>query len=118
MSETVNEKVSENVEGADKDARKKPRRIGVVTSDKMQKTITIVVERLVKHPFYKKYVRERTVLKAHDEKNEAKTGSLVEVEFTRPLSKTKRWNLVRVLRQGTETVQIDTTVKTAEGGAA
>ena len=78
------------------------RRIGVVTSDKMQKTITVVVERLVKHPLYKKYVRQRTVLKAHDEKNVAKVGSVVEVEFARPLSKTKRWNLVRVLRAGEE----------------
>ena len=76
------------------------RRIGVVTSDKMQKTITVVVERLVKHALYKKYVRKRTVLKAHDEKGEAKLGALVEIEFTRPLSKTKRWNLLRVLRAG------------------
>jgi small subunit ribosomal protein S17 len=76
----------------------RPRKIGVVTSDKMQKTITVVVERLVKHPVYKKYVRERTILKAHDETNEAKTGNLVEVEFTRPLSKTKRWKLVRIIR--------------------
>ena len=74
------------------------RRIGVVTSDKMQKTITVVVDRLVKHPLYKKYVKERTVLKAHDEKNEAKVGSVVEIEFSRPLSKTKRWTLVRVIR--------------------
>ncbi len=79
---------------------RKVRRIGIVTSDKMQKTITIVIERLVKHQLYKKFVRQRTVLKAHDEKNEAKIGSVVEVEFTRPLSKTKRWSLVRVLRAG------------------
>ena len=84
---------------ADAEARRKPRMIGLVTSDTMQKTITVVVERLVKHPVYKKYVRERTILKAHDEKNEAKTGSTVEVEFSRPLSKTKRWTLVRVIRQ-------------------
>lgn len=77
-------------------------RIGNVTSDKMQKTITVVVERLVKHPVYSKYVRQRTVLKAHDEKREAKTGDLVEVAFTRPLSKTKRWTLVRVVRAGEE----------------
>lgn len=80
----------------------KARRIGIVTSDKMKKTITVVVERLVKHALYKKYVRQRTVLKAHDESNVAKVGNLVEVEFTRPLSKTKRWNLVRVLRAGEE----------------
>ena len=76
----------------------RPRKIGVVKSDKMQKTITVVVERLVKHAVYKKYIRERTILRAHDEKNEAKIGNLVEVEFTRPLSKTKRWKLVRVIR--------------------
>ncbi len=81
-------------------ARAKPRKIGVVTSDKMQKTITVVIERLEKHRLYKKYVRKRTVLKAHDEKNEAKIGAVVELEFARPLSKTKRWNLVRILRQG------------------
>src|SRR5262245_4401634 len=80
--------------------RAKPRRVGVVTSDKMQKTITVVVERLEKHPVYKKYVRKRTVLKAHDEKNEAKVGAVVEVEFARPLSKTKRWTLLRIVRQG------------------
>jgi small subunit ribosomal protein S17 len=90
---------AENATKADATATKpRPRKIGVVKSDKMQKTITVVVERLVKHPLYKKYVRERTVLKAHDEKNEAKAGSVVEVEFSRPLSKTKRWNLVRVIR--------------------
>jgi len=81
-------------------ARAKPRKIGVVTSDKMQKTITVVIERLEKHRLYKKYVRKRTVLKAHDEKNEARIGAVVELEFARPLSKTKRWNLVRILRQG------------------
>jgi small subunit ribosomal protein S17 len=81
---------------------RRARRIGIVTSDKMQKTITVVIERLVKHAVYKKYVRQRTILKAHDEKNVAKVGSVVEVEFSRPLSKTKRWNLVRVLRAGEE----------------
>ena len=60
----------------------------------------LAVPRLEKHRLYKKYVRKRTVLKAHDEKNEAKIGAVVELEFARPLSKTKRWNLVRILRQG------------------
>jgi small subunit ribosomal protein S17 len=80
------------------EARAKPRRIGVVTSDRMKKTITVAVERLVRHPLYGKYVRQRTVLKAHDENGEARVGNVVEVEFTRPLSKTKRWRLVRVIR--------------------
>jgi small subunit ribosomal protein S17 len=82
------------------DAKSKPRRVGMVTSDKMDKTITVVVERLVRHPLYRKYVRRRTVLKAHDENQEAKTGDRVEVEFSRPLSKTKRWQLVRVVQKG------------------
>ena len=91
---------SASASAAPAEARTRPRKVGVVTSDKMQKTITVVVERLEKHPLYKKYVRKRTVLKAHDEKREAKVGAVVEVEFARPLSKTKRWNLVRILRQG------------------
>src|SRR5262245_43701451 len=75
----------------------RPSQIGVVTSDKMQKTITVKVERLVKHPKYGKYVRRFSVLKAHDPESTAKVGDKVEVEFTRPLSKTKRWRLVRAL---------------------
>lgn len=72
--------------------------VGVVTSDKMQKTIVVSVERLVKHPRYKKYVHKYTTLKAHDEKNEAKHGDQVEIVQTRPLSKTKNWRLVKVLK--------------------
>ncbi|NUM34059.1 MAG: 30S ribosomal protein S17 [Candidatus Brocadiae bacterium] len=72
--------------------------VGVVTSDKMQKTIVISVERLVKHPRYKKYVHKYTTLKAHDEKSEAKVGDQVEIMQTRPLSKTKNWRLVKVLK--------------------
>jgi len=79
-----------------------PRRQGVVTSDKMNKTRTVVVHRLVKHPLYRKYVRRRTILKVHDENEESKNGDRVEVEFTRPLSKTKCWRLVRVLEQSAE----------------
>jgi small subunit ribosomal protein S17 len=72
---------------------------GVVASAKSQKTITVVSERLVAHPIFKKYVRQHTVLKAHDEKGEAREGDLVEVMSTRPLSKTKRWRLVRIVRR-------------------
>ncbi len=74
--------------------------VGTVTSDKMQKTITVSVERLEKHPLYGKYVRRRTVCKAHDENNEARIGDRVEIMATRPLSKTKQWRLVRVLERG------------------
>ncbi len=75
----------------------KPRIIGVVTRDRMQKTRTVVVERLVKHRLYRKYIRRRTVLKAHDEAETSKVGDRVELEFSRPLSKTKRWRLLRVV---------------------
>lgn len=71
---------------------------GVVTSAKAAKTITVRVDRLVKHPMVEKYVRRDTVLYAHDEKREAKEGDQVEVAATRPLSKTKFWRLVRVVR--------------------
>ena len=72
--------------------------IGVVTSTRMAKTITVSVERLVKHPKYGKYVRRRMRLAAHDEHETAQEGDHVEVAFTRPLSKTKRWRFVRVVR--------------------
>lgn len=72
--------------------------IGKVVSDKMQKTIVVVSETLRKHPLYKKYVRHRTKYYAHDEKNEAKVGDLVLIEETRPLSKLKRWRLVKIIK--------------------
>lgn len=72
---------------------------GVVVSDKMDKTVTVVWERHVKHPRYGKFVRRHTRLHAHDEKNEAKVGDFVEIMATRPLSKTKTWRLVRVIRK-------------------
>ena len=72
---------------------------GTVSSDKMDKSITVVVERLVKHPVYEKFVKRQTKIHAHDEKNDARVGDLVEVAETRPLSKLKRWRLVRVTRR-------------------
>ena len=77
----------------------KKRKVGIVESDKMDKTISVVVERLVRHPRYEKYIRRRSTFKAHDPHNEAKAGDLVEIQETRPLSKTKSWRLVRVLRR-------------------
>ncbi len=70
---------------------------GTVTSDKMDKTITVTVERLVQHPRYKKYVRKYTKLKAHDAKEEAKLGDRVELMETRPISRTKNWRLIRII---------------------
>ena len=74
-------------------------RIGVVTSDKMEKTITVSIERRVKHPIYGKFVKSTKKFKAHDEKNDAKTGDIVKISETRPLSKTKRWRLVEVVER-------------------
>jgi small subunit ribosomal protein S17 len=73
---------------------------GRVISDKMDKTITVAIERLVKHPVYGKYVRRTTKLHAHDEHNECRTGDLVTIRQCRPLSKTKAWTLVAVLERG------------------
>lgn len=71
--------------------------IGVVTSDKMNKTRRIEISRLVKHQRYGKYVRRRTVCHAHDENNESRLGDTVEIMETRPLSKMKHWRLVRIV---------------------
>lgn len=71
--------------------------IGVVTSNKMQKTITVEVTRLEKHSKYKKYLRRQTKFYAHDEKGEAKVGDTVEIMETRPLSKLKRWRLMKIV---------------------
>ncbi|MFN6373556.1 MAG: 30S ribosomal protein S17 [Chitinophagia bacterium] len=72
---------------------------GVVSSDKMEKTITVAVERKVKHPIYGKFVKKTTKFHAHDEKNEAKPGDFVRIMETRPLSKTKRWRLVEIIEK-------------------
>jgi small subunit ribosomal protein S17 len=72
---------------------------GVVSSDKMDKTITVAVERKVKHPIYGKFVKKTTKFHAHDDKNECSIGDVVKIMETRPLSKTKRWRLVEVVEK-------------------
>ncbi len=74
-------------------------RIGKVVSNKMQKTITVAVDRKVKHPIYGKFVKKTTRFHAHDEKNECSIGDVVRIMETRPLSKTKRWRLVEVVEK-------------------
>src|SRR5215469_4737749 len=74
-------------------------RIGVVSSNKMNKTITVAVERKVKHPIYGKFVKKSTKFHAHDEKNECTVGDIVKIMESRPLSKTKRWRLVEVVEK-------------------
>ena len=74
--------------------------VGTVVSDKMDKTITVREERLVKHPLYGKYVRRASTYKAHDERNEAREGDQVEIVHGRPRSKTKTWRLSRIVGRG------------------
>ncbi|HDI82393.1 30S ribosomal protein S17 [bacterium] len=75
------------------------KRIGRVVSDKPDKTILVEVERMVKHPLYKKYIKRRRKFMAHDEKNEARVGDVVEIVETRPLSRHKRWRLLRIIER-------------------
>ena len=74
-------------------------RIGQVVSDKMDKTIVVAIEDSVRHPLYKKTLKRTYKLKAHDENNECGIGDTVEVMETRPLSKDKRWRLVRIIEK-------------------
>jgi small subunit ribosomal protein S17 len=74
-------------------------RVGKVVSNKMQKSITVAVDRKVKHPIYGKFVHKTTKFMAHDEKNEAGIGDTVRIMETRPLSKSKRWRLVEIIEK-------------------
>ena len=89
--------MSEETKKAERNLRKM--RTGVVRSNKMDKTITVAVERRVKHPIYGKFVKKTTSFHAHDEKNECAVGDIVKIMETRPLSKTKRWRLVEVVEK-------------------
>ncbi len=74
-------------------------RIGVVSSNKMTKSITVTVERKVKHPIYGKFLKKSSSFHAHDEQNTAGIGDVVRIMETRPLSKTKRWRLVEIIEK-------------------
>ena len=74
-------------------------KVGVVTSNKMDKSITISVQRRLRHPMYGKFVKKSTKFMAHDEKNECNEGDTVRIMETRPLSKSKRWRLVEVIER-------------------
>lgn len=89
--------MAEEIKSAERNLRKT--RTGVVRSNKMDKTITVTVERKVKHPIYGKFVKKTTSFHAHDEKNECTIGDIVKIMETRPLSKTKRWRLVEVVEK-------------------
>ena len=73
--------------------------VGTVVSNKMEKTVTVLVERKVQHPLYGKYVVKSKKYHAHDENNEANLGDTVQIMETRPLSKTKRWRLVQIVEK-------------------
>jgi small subunit ribosomal protein S17 len=93
---------------------------GTVTSAATPKTITVQVERTFRHARYGKYMRRRKKYAAHDEKGEARRGDVVEIEATRPLSKRKRWRLLRVVRRAdilTEVTDVETEIASA-GGAS
>ena len=79
--------------------RKRKTLVGVVFSDKMDKTVGVMVNRLVLHPIYKKYIRKRKKVKAHDEKNECRIGDKVLLIETRPLSKEKRWRVKEIVER-------------------
>ena len=74
-------------------------RVGIVSSNKMDKTIVVKVERKIKHPLYGKFLKKTTSFHAHDEKNECSIGDTVKIMESRPLSKTKRWRLVEVVEK-------------------
>lgn len=73
--------------------------LGKVVSAKMDKSISVLVERRLQHPLYKKFIRKSTRFHAHDEANECNEGDIVEIEETRPISKTKNWRLLRVVEK-------------------
>jgi small subunit ribosomal protein S17 len=72
---------------------------GIIVSNKMDKTVVVQVERLVKHPLYKKFIRRRNKFMAHDKDNACEIGDRVEISESRPLSKTKRWRVIRIIEK-------------------
>ena len=82
-----------------KERGKKRQVVGIVVSDKMDKTVTVLVERLVKHRLYQKYVRRRTKFAAHDEGNACKIGDMVMITESRPLSRSKKWRVAKIVEK-------------------
>jgi small subunit ribosomal protein S17 len=92
--------------------------IGVVTSDKMNKTRRVEIPRLVKHARYGKYIRRRTICHVHDEQNQSHMGDSVEIMESRPLSKTKHWRLVRVVTRAQHGLPQPEAEQTGKEGAS
>lgn len=93
------ERFSEQVTLVDMERNLRKERIGIVVSNKMDKSVSVLVERKVKHPKYGKFVKKSTKFMAHDEKNECGMGDTVRIMETRPLSKNKRWRLVEIIER-------------------
>jgi small subunit ribosomal protein S17 len=96
--EEENKETTSSPEAPKSRERRRHEKVGLVTSDKMQKTVVVRVERLVRHPKYKRYVRRRTKFMAHDEMG-AGIGDIVKIIETRPLSKRKRWRVVEIVQK-------------------
>ena len=91
--------MAEEIKSDSVDRNMRKVRVGIVSSNKMDKTITVKVERKVKHPLYGKFIKKTTGFHAHDEKNECSIGDIVKIMESRPMSKTKRWRLVEVVEK-------------------
>lgn len=101
MSETAETAAAEST-APEQSRGRRTEKIGIVTSDKMEKTVVVRVDRLVKHPVYKRYVRKRTKFMAHNEIDGVTIGDQVRIVETRPLSARKRWRVVEVLRKASK----------------
>jgi small subunit ribosomal protein S17 len=88
--------------------RRRASKVGVVVSDKADKTVVVRVDRIVRHTMYKRYVRKAATFMAHDENNPAKVGDTGEIVESRPLSARKRWRMRRIVKRGVGTVEIAT----------
>ena len=90
--------MTETIQDASQRGRRQSK-VGTVVSDKMNKTVVVEVEDTVMHSLYRRYVKKRTKFHAHDEENDCRTGDVVEIVSSRPLSKTKRWRVYEILRR-------------------
>lgn len=92
---------------AETETRRRARKVGVVTSDKMEKSVVVRVDRTVKHKMYKRYVKRAAQFMAHDEQNQCRIGDTVEIIESRPLSTRKRWRVQRIVRRASGVVPAD-----------
>ena len=96
---------------AETTTRRRASKVGVVVSDKADKTVVVRVDRIVRHTMYKRYVRKAATFMAHDESNAAKVGDTVEIVESRPLSARKRWRMRRIVKRGQGAIDATTTAE-------